>query len=150
MANNKLLALFDIDGTLADISHRRYLVECSEPNWKQFFALMGDDKPNEPIVSLYRTIWASTNYECVLVSGRPEKYRELTEQWLFWNDIPFTKLIMRPNNDNRPDSVVKEQVLKSLLADNKQIAFVVDDRKSVVDMWRSNGVICLQCDDYDQ
>lgn len=27
----------------------------------------------------------------------------------------------------------------------KDILFTIDDRQSVVDMWRANGITCLQC-----
>lgn len=144
----KALALFDIDGTLADISHRRHLVEGNSSNWSEFFDLMGEDTPNKPIVDLYKTIKRSNEYKCILISGRPERYRSITEQWLVWNDIPFERLIMRPDGDTRPDHIIKEEVLDSLQECGEKIAFVIDDRQSVVNMWRRNGITCLQCADY--
>ncbi len=141
--------LFDIDGTLADITHRRHFVENGGSNWKQFFELMGDDTPKESIVELYNTLARSGHYKCIIVSGRPERYRKITEQWLVWNAILVDEVIMRPDGDSRPDHEVKEDILRSLQGRNERIAFVVDDRKSVVDMWRRNGVMCLQCAEYD-
>ena len=52
---------------------------------------------------------------------------------------------MRADNDQRPDSEVKQDILNSLKAQGKKILFTVDDRQSVVDMWRANGITCLQC-----
>lgn len=140
------IILFDVDGTLADIQHRRPLVEGAKPDWKAFNSKMGDDTPNIPIVELYKTLWNSDRYELVLVSGRSEDQREITEQWLFWNDIPFSKLLLRPSKDFRPDVEIKKEILDDLRRQNKKILFVVDDRKSVVNMWRANGITCLQCD----
>lgn len=137
--------LFDIDGTLALIDHRRAFLERDHPDWKSFNAAMGDDTPNPPIVALYRTLWASNDYELILVSGRGEESRALTEQWLAWNEIPFEALLMRPLNDSRPDTDIKHEILCRLRAQGNRILFVVDDRQSVVDMWRANGVVCLQC-----
>lgn len=51
---------------------------------------------------------------------------------------------MRHLNDHRPDDVVKEEMLQQLRAEGKDILFVIDDRQKVVDMWRRNGLICLQ------
>lgn len=118
-------------------------------DWKQFNDQMGEDIPNEPIVELYKVLWLSSRYELLLVSGRSEEYRKVTETWLTWNDIPFSRLIMRPLNDNRADHVVKQEILNGLLNEGKKIAFVVDDRKQVVDMWRRNGITCLQCAEGD-
>ena len=138
--------LFDIDGTLANIEHRRPFLDGDRPDWKRFNDAMGDDTPNDPIVALYKTLWNDPEYELILVSGRNEKFREVTEQWFFWNDIPVGELLMRKDNDQRADYVVKQEILDHLLAMGKRISFTVDDRQQVVDMWRSNGITCLQCD----
>jgi len=138
--------LFDIDGTLANIAHRRIYLDEDEPNWKKFNSMMGEDIPNTPVVNLYLSLWNSNEYEIELVTGRSEEFREITQQWLVWNEIPFSKIHMRPKMDNRADHKIKKEVLDKLLKQGKQIEFVVDDRQQVVDMWRANGITCLQCD----
>ena len=140
-----LTALFDIDGTLATIDHRRPLLDGEKPNWKAFNSLMGDDTPNQPVVELYKTLWDSKKYQLILVSGRSEDHRRITETWLIWNSIPFDRLMMRPYNDFSPDFEVKQRILDQLRIEGYEISFVVDDRDSVVEMWRSNGITCLQC-----
>lgn len=141
----KQLVLFDIDGTLANIEHRRHLVQGDKPDWGKFFKLMGDDAPNRPVVGLYNALKASGHYDLVIVSARPDDNRMITEQWLVWNGIEFDRLIMRPKGDFRPDTDIKKEILDQLLAEGGEIAFVVDDRDCVVDMWRENGITCLQC-----
>lgn len=138
--------IFDLDGTLADISHRRKFLDQAKPNWRKFNDNMGGDVPNISIVTLYKTLWESGDYEVIIVTGRNEQYRRITEQWLTWNDIPFVRMLMRADNDNRADHIIKQEILNGLLAEGKDIAFTVDDRQQVVDMWRSNGITCLQCD----
>lgn len=140
-----LIALFDIDGTLALIDHRRPLLDGERPDWRSFNKLMGDDTPNRPVVELYNALWDSKKYQLILVSGRSEEHRKITEAWLTWNSIPFERLLMRPSNDFRPDTEIKQEILDQLRREGKEISFVVDDRNSVVDMWRSNGITCLQC-----
>ena len=137
--------LFDIDGTLALIDHRRPLLEGDRPNWKSFNKLMEEDTPNPPVVELYRTLWDSQKFHIVLVSGRSEEYRNVTESWLTWNSIPFNRLLMRPKGDFRSDVEIKQEILDQLQSEGSKISFVVDDRNSVVDMWRRNGITCLQC-----
>jgi len=140
------VALFDIDGTLANIEHRRAYLDEPTPDWKAFNAAMGKDTPNEPVVSLYRTLWSAPGFRTILVTGRNERSRKLTEQWLVWNEIPFDRLLMRKDNDFRSDHIIKEEILDLLLAEGLNIHFTVDDRQQVVDMWRRRGIMCLQCD----
>ena len=145
----KKTIIFDVDGTLADIWHRRKFLEQESPDWKSFNEKMGDDTPNAPIVELYKTLWDTGKYSIVITSGRSEKDRKITEQWLVWNEIPFENIEMRQDNDNRADYIIKEEILKKLIAEGRDILFVVDDRQQVVDMWRRNGIHCLQCDSGD-
>lgn len=140
------IVIFDLDGTLADINHRRSCLDLAPPDWKTFNALMGDDTTNKPIVDLYRLIWGSGKYQMVIVSGRSEEFRKFTEQWLSWNEISFSTLFMRSKNDTRADYLVKQEILDQILSSGSEVAFVVDDRQQVVDMWRRNGITCLQCD----
>ena len=139
--------IFDVDGTLADLSHRRHFVTKFIKNWTQFNAQMGEDVINPAVVELYNTLWDSQKYDIIIVTGRSEEFREVTEQWLVWNHIPFNRLIMRKEKDNRQDSMVKQEILNLLKAEGKDILFAVDDRQQVVDMWRRNGITCLQCDE---
>lgn len=137
--------LFDIDGTLANLNGRENYLKQSSPDWKTFNQKMDEDTPNTPIVELYRALYKSGEFELIIVSGRQERFRKLTEAWLTWNEIPFDTLLMRADTDGRPDSQVKQDILKHLQSKGKDILFTVDDRQSVVDMWRANGITCLQC-----
>lgn len=138
--------IFDIDGTLADIAHRRPYLTPERPDWTRFNAAMGDDTLNLPVAELYRVLWASKAYRLEIVTGRNERFRKLTESWLTWNDIPFSRLTMRPDKDQRADHLLKQDILNGFLSEGQEIAFAVDDRQQVVDMWRRNGITCLQCD----
>ncbi|OAJ33298.1 LNS2 (Lipin/Ned1/Smp2) [Piscirickettsiaceae bacterium NZ-RLO1] len=139
----KPIIIFDIDGTLSNTNHRKHLVK--KNNWGDFFSKMGDDTLIQPIASLYRTLYKTKEYDLIIISGRPERYKKLTEQWLIWNEIPITHLYMRKTNDHRPDETIKEEILDNLLDQGRKIDLVIDDRKRVVDMWRRRGIICLQC-----
>ena len=138
--------IFDIDGTLADIEHRRPFLDSDRPDWARFNAAMGEDTPNGPVVDLYKTLWASGVYDLQIVTGRNEAFRKVTETWLIWNGIEFNRVLMRADKDNRPDNIIKGEILEQLRKEGRDIAFAVDDRQQVVDMWRANGVMCLQCD----
>lgn len=65
-----------------------------------------------------------------------------------WNNIYYDDLYMRKDGDQRKDNVIKQEILKHI-KEKYEISFAFDDRKSVVDMWRENGVFCFQCQDHN-
>jgi len=140
--------IFDIDGTLADASHRLHHVTGSNRNWDAFFAAMGDDPVVEPIRDLLEA--CAGEFEIVLCSGRPENYRQMTIEWLNRHGIEYAALYMRPEGDYRADHIVKAQLLAGMREDGHEPWLAVDDRPSIVAMWRENGITCLQCRDWNE
>lgn len=134
--------LCDIDGTLADVTHRRHFLDNGD--WKSFFEAMVDDPCILPVAEILEGMHRF-DYEIILCSGRPEDYREQTENWLRENGIWYDELHMRPSGDFRSDVIIKREMLHSFRKRDLDIFFVLDDRRSVVDFWRSEGLICLQC-----
>ena len=133
----------DIDGTLADCRHRlRHVLPGGKRDWESFFAGMADDNVVYPVRAAVQSL--ARDYKIVLCSGRPEKYRGVTVKWLDEWCVPFDSLYMRPDNDTRPDHVVKAQLLSGLRKDGFDPFLVIDDRQSVVDMWRDHGLLCMQ------
>lgn len=51
---------------------------------------------------------------------------------------------MRGDSDRRADDIVKRELLARMRADNFDPASAIDDRRRVVEMWRSEGLICAQ------
>lgn len=148
----KKAIIFDIDGTLANNKHRVHWLEGEKKDWDKFYSEMDKDTPNKPIVMIFISLLMNIkpSYKIICVSGRPEKYKHLTLKW-FEEKIGFApnELYMRPDGDHRPDYQVKQEILDALKADGYEILFTVDDRKQVVDMWRRNGITCLQCAEGD-
>lgn len=139
------IIIFDLDGTLVNISLRRAHLEKKPPDWKSFDSDIGTDTLNTPIFELYKILWDARRHDLVIISGRKESQRDQTEKWLTWNSVPFRELFMRASGDFRPDHVVKEEILHALVKEGCRVLFVVDDRQQVVDMWRRHGITCLQC-----
>jgi len=135
-----MLICFDIDGTLADVSHRVHYWRQKPKNWNMFKSEMVNDKPIEQIVNIARTMWFA-GHTVILCSGRGDDTRKLTEDWLYDHDIKFEKLYMREANDYRGDDIVKKELLDQIVARfGKKPDIVFDDRPRVVKMWRENGV----------
>ncbi len=143
--------IFDVDGTLADVEHRLHHLEGEQKDWGAFFAAMGDDPVIEPVARLAQILAAQRGSGLIdavlVVTARPDdgNYRRVTETWLALNGIVYDRIYMRAGGDYRPDPVVKAELLQTILEDGFDPFLVVDDRPSVVAMWRSFGLVCLQC-----
>lgn len=142
----RVCAIIDIDGTLADCEHRRHHLETKD--WTSFYLNMSEDRPNIWCVILTRAI-AKMGVDVVLTTGRPEEYREATTNWLHRHGIEYSALFMRATKDYRKDCVVKEEILHRDIQPRWFPLFAVDDRKQVVDMWRKNYIVTLQCAEGD-
>ena len=140
--------IVDIDGTLADLTHRLHHVTNGNRRWDLFETGVVDDKPITQIIDLVRALFHT--YRIVLVSGRSDATREATEAWLDKHSVPYLELHMRRAGDHRQDFIIKEEILDDLIKNGHDIAFVVDDRPSVVAMWRKRGITCLQCAEWEE
>jgi len=136
------IVIFDIDGTLADVSERIHHVRKKPKNWNAFFQEMAQDKAIHSMVRLCNILYAS-GIQIILCSGRNEEHREQTVEWLAKQGVNYHDLLLRKDKDRRSDTEVKRELLTAL--DKSKILFVVEDRSRVVEMWRSEGLVCLQC-----
>lgn len=132
----------DLDGTLCDTTHRQSFGK--EKNWKEFFGRMFHDPVNYFVLNTIEAFRAQGTREIVFCSGRPEEYRATTEEWLKSHNIKYDHLFMRKKGDFRSDVIVKEIILDFELKTRYGNMIMLDDRNSVVEMWRRNGYPCLQ------
>ena len=144
---NKNTVIFDLDGTLADITARKELATKSNGklDWDVFFdpSNIKLDVPNPPVVKLAQML-AEDGFTIIIFSGRTDKTKFTTRSWLSNNRIPFHKLVMRDAKRHfMPDNQLKKQLLDDHV-NIDDIFLVVDDRQQVVDMWRSLGLNVFQ------
>ena len=137
------IVIVDLDWTLCNIDHRLHFVKEGKKDWKSFFEWIPWDTVNRfvhaTVASLHK------NYQIVLCSWRPDNYCELTVKRLRDNNICYDHLLMRHSRDNRPDTIVKKEMLDKCLARNT-IIWAIDDRKSVIDMRLENWIPVLAVD----
>lgn len=158
------LYIFDLDGTLALIEHRRHLVEPPmvqappslggqikdpdfKPNWPAFFAACPGDMPNTPVIdTLLRLL--DTGCDVWIWSGRSSEVMTQTQAWLadhLGSRADGIPLCMRVDGDYTPDEQLKAAWLANMSShDRRRLVAVFDDRQKVVEMWRRNGVSCFQ------
>lgn len=149
--NTKPLYIFDLDGTLALIHHRReMLLDKSNPRrWQQFYAACVKDAPNPSVIS---TLWTLYNggAEIWIWSGRSDEVYIETGQWLLRfiqrdGVNPISAFRMRKEHDYQPDNKLKERWLLGLSSiDRARLVATFDDRNRIVDMYRSHGITCYQ------
>ena len=137
------VAVFDIDGTLADLTHRRHYVRTKPKNWGAFEKAIPMDDPI-PFVVKYLLDLHDEGKTIILASGRGEQSRDNTTQWLDRWTLPYTRLYMRAFKDYRADDIIKEELLDQMISDGYTPDIVFDDRDRVVDMWRRRGIKTIQ------
>lgn len=137
----KDFVICDIDETLASVEHRKRDVEIKD--WVAFHEHVDAHKVIAPIAQLLRGLY-SLNYYIIIVSGRwiDRGCGIKTEDWLDKNEIPYLHLFMRDGRDFRKDAIIKQEILE--LLPKERIAWVLDDRDQAVEMWRREGLTCLQ------
>ena len=160
--------IFDFDGTLANINHRLNFLETK--NWDGFFEACDQDEPILDVIGILKHL-KEAGHNVEIWSGRSAKVEEKSLKWLdehlgsFYQetmvstfgasdgiDIPYSSLLthMRPEGDFRPDTVLKEEWLHAFHQEHGFFPdMIFDDRPSVVEMWRKNGVTCAQVATWD-
>lgn len=154
--------IFDVDGTLADASHRLHFIRQKDgpPDWDAFLSdeQVAGDKPIEPV---WRALLAhiQAGQQIIFITGRPERQRRLTWGWLRDRSCPIRELahlrwasglaprpemFMRADGDHRPSEVVKRDLLYEARMEGLNPTLAYEDRAKDTFMWRSEGLICCQ------
>lgn len=134
----------DLDGTLAHFGD-------ANPYDRDF----SQDQINTSV----KDILARFDYRAlVFFSGRKEKFRAQTEQWLrkhgfsqgsFDFETIYYDLYMRPDNDNRKDVVLKEELYNEHVKGRYNVTMVIDDRLQVCRLWHRLGLPLFRVGDPD-
>ena len=130
------MAVFDIDGVLADVSHRLHHLQARPQRWERFFSAADRD----PLLAegADRLRAALVDHDVVYLTGRPERTRRLTKRWLRQHRLPTGPLLMREDDDYRPARWMKREALRELAADRRVVS-VLDDDPAVVEHLAADG-----------
>jgi predicted kinase len=126
------VVICDLDGTLC-------LFGDSNPYERNFL----EDKLNRPIASILK------QRNVIITSGRNNKFRTQTEEWLRKNDIRYLEMFMRADGDVRKDSIVKREMYDNHIRGKYNVTFVLDDRPQVCRVWHELGLPLLKFGDPD-
>ncbi|MEK9699484.1 MAG: HAD family acid phosphatase [Candidatus Poseidoniales archaeon] len=139
----KMDIIFDVDGTLMNIAHRRQYVVQRPKDWARFRENTHLDTPYEDVFEVARSLMNS-GHRIIIASGRNQSQAEITRQQITSQGVQPVAYYFRSNSDYRPDHVLKSGMLDRMIADGYQPNMVFDDRTSVVEMWRERGLRAVQ------
>ena len=134
--------IVDLDGTLADCSGIRSPYDGEN---------LCNDRLIEPVANLIKGVINSyhiPNLEIIYMSGREDKWRELTLKWLEKHNLligqgNYTRLFMRASGDMRDDAIVKRELYMENIFNKFDVNCVIDDRIRVVWMWEDLGLFVI-------
>jgi phosphoglycolate phosphatase-like HAD superfamily hydrolase len=132
--------IFDVDGTLADVSGVRHYVldDPRRKNFDLFHAASSYVPAHTDVVDLART-HHTAGHAIVVVTARSERWRYRTATWLQKHDIPHDHLLMRRNGDQRKDVEVKREILTKI-RQHYDVILAVDDNPSVIALWQDEHI----------
>lgn len=138
--------LFDMDGTLADVSAIRHLVIPApgdrRKDFDAFHRASVDCPPHAWVVEAARTA-KGQGFDVLIVTARKAKWRHHTAWWLALNGVPSDALFMRPDHDNRPDREVKTDILRAIRRTWTPV-LAYDDNPKIVTLWESHGITTVE------
>lgn len=130
--NNPRAIIVDIDGTVAEINGRS----------PYDYTLVGTDKPKQWVIDLVEGAFENGE-EIIFMSGRDSACFDATFKWLTKHLTVDFKLFMRAEGDTRMDAIVKLELFNEHVRNNYNVLYCVDDRRQVIDMYRSIGLNVL-------
>jgi phosphoglycolate phosphatase-like HAD superfamily hydrolase len=130
------IAIVDIDGVVADVRHRLHHITSRPKDWDAFFDAAADDPPHAEGLAVVRRL--ADDHEIIYLTGRPERLRAATIEWLGRHGIGGHQLMMRSDGDRRPAARVKVELLRRLSRE-RTVSVVVDDDAQVLAAVRHAG-----------
>lgn len=136
--------LYDMDGTLCDVTSIRYLVDPGDPNYlgyrnfNLFHTLSVDCPPHQDVVDAFRQDMRDGIIP-IVVTARPERFRTLTRWWLQINHLYPAQQLHRQDYDDRPDTDVKRDILRGL-RDHYDVIGAWDDNPRIIALWEAEGI----------
>ena len=129
------VAIIDIDGTIADCSHRLKHIEGEEKDWDTFYRLAHYDSPIEDHITFIKRYLKKNDLAPVIVTGRNFKIHNDTWNFAMDAGFDFNALRMRNEQDRRPASEVKRDHLHELL-DEYAVEAVFEDDDVCIEMYK--------------
>lgn len=131
--------IFDVDGTTCNRHESRDIYDGSKAHL---------DYEVKPVTTIIRLLNFYNTYkpeivkkiDVIILSGREDKYRKITEEWFENKNLRYNELYMRSTGDKRRDSIVKKELYTKYIEDKYNVLGVFDDRLQVLDECWQKGL----------
>lgn len=135
--------IFDMDGTLADVSSIRHYLKPDISHGKDFDAFHSEsvNVPPHPHVVNAAQVAHMLGLKILVVTARKWMWRNHTAWWLAMHGIHSDLLMMRGNMDGRKDYDVKKDMLKTIRQAYNPI-HAWDDNPNIIRLWTEEGIPC--------
>ena len=137
--------IFDMDGTLANVSSIRHHLTTFEAtkrrvikHFDRFHAESVNVPPHSHVVNAAQVAKMLGN-DVLIVTARKHQWRHHTAWWLAMHGVPSDALFMRANNDNRPDYLVKKDMLATIRKAWNPI-YAWDDNPAIIQLWEEENI----------
>jgi hydroxymethylpyrimidine pyrophosphatase-like HAD family hydrolase len=140
----------DMDGCLANHDRRVPYLQQEPRDWEGFYKDQINDPVNEACAIFIRAI-SNAGIWTIFLTGRPEKYRETTLQYIGKafdddGDPIIGSLYMRADDDTMRPADFKKKLYLEKLKDEFDILFAIDDLEEVCQAYKSVGLPCFRYD----
>jgi hypothetical protein len=131
--------IVDVDGTLCDVSSVRHHVLNRPKDFDAFHSGSLGCPPHQQALH-YVEQAADNGHTILIVTGRMEMWRDVTETWLDRNmRRQWYGPWMRSQDDFRTDVAVKREI-HAELSKRWEIVGAIDDNPSIVALWQELGI----------
>lgn len=135
------MRIIDLDNCIADDAWRIHDIDWSQTDltlrYKQYHFLGSED-------AIHNTDLVNDRNDLIIMTSRPDIYRDMTKDWLKRKGVSYAHLIMRPLGDHRHSIDLKRTQLGWLpsLYDIplSEIEDAYDDREDIVAMYIEHGI----------
>lgn len=133
--------LVDVDGTLCDVSGVRHYVQ-SDPKHRNFDKFHRASALCPAIASTVAWVREqhATGITVIIMTSRKQQYEHLTRVWLRKWSVPYDRLLLRDDHDERRDDLVKADLLAKIRAEGYEVIAAIDDNPSIIALWESEGI----------
>ncbi|NLA37012.1 MAG: hypothetical protein GX868_15190 [Actinobacteria bacterium] len=133
--------IVDIDGVLADASHRQHLLAGPVPDWRAFYERGVDDLPIAAMAGLLEALRADRTI--TMLSARPLWAQPDTIEWFDRHGLRWDLLIMRewPSGLDAPS--FKARSVAELRSHGYEPSLAFDDDPRNVAMFEAAGIPCV-------
>jgi hypothetical protein len=137
-----MFILVDFDHTIANSFWRDSMI--GTVSWDEYHEQSKHDKPFWNIVQMINTLWYG-GHTIIGITGRTEKHRKLTTNWLLKHDINIDEMLMRPDDVFLKNAEMKVKMVEDRFKkDFRNICCLIDDNEETILAFFNLGITTLQ------